>query len=344
MAVNVNIGVDIGGRNARMCIKGRGLVMDQPSAWALRRSGEALGDEAFALLGREPRGLQVVFPLAGGVIAYEAALAGWLRHLIQRAASVGLAHRPRLLIARPPSMAPTQMKQLVAMALDAGALTCALVRSDMCAALGAGLGIAAPRGNMVIDVGASSVTAALIVLNTVVASDSLPLGMAGVDEAIVRMLSSRYALHVGLRTAEAVKVSLASAARGAELVEQVAGLDGESGFPRTVQVAIADVVQVVEPLLEPIAQMAERMMRLAGHEMMIDLMDGGIALTGGGAQIYGLDRLIAERTGVSCRVADAPALATARGLSIILDNPDEYDRLGEAYQTILEKRLPGARR
>ncbi len=343
--VNVNIAFDLGSWNTRMCVKERGLVMNQSSAWAAR-AGQmtALGDEAFEFYGRAPEGLDVAFAVKGGAIAREDALTSYLSYLFEKAIASGFVHRPRVLIARAPSLPMGQMKRLVALALDSGANACTLVRLDLAAALGAGIDIALPKGQMVIDVGAHSVNGALIVMNTVAFSDYLPFGMAMIDDQIVRMMATRYGCHIGPRTAEGLKISLATAIAGADLKETVTGLDGASGFPRAIEVEVARIVESIEPLIEQVALMADRMLRAAGHELTSDLMDCGIVLTGGGAQVYGLSQKITEYTGIPCRVAELPQLAVARGLSVMLEKSDEFDRLGEAHQTILEKRLPGVRR
>lgn len=343
--MNFGIGVDIGGSFVRACVKDRGVVMNESSAWAVR--GEemvACGDEAYALIGRAPRPLEVLFPVKGGAIADERAMAGWLKYLIDETHQTRGMGRARLVIARSPAMGKAQMKQLVAMALDAGAAACALVRSDVLSALGAGRRVDAARGSFVVDVGAHSVDAALIVMNRVVASESLPYGVASIDQAVQRMLISKYRLSVGPRTAEAVKRSLAATAKNADVREQVAGLDLVSGFPRTVDVASGDINEAMEPLLAQIAMLCERVMLSLDHEYAEELLSDGIVLTGGGASAHGIAQMVSEATGVPCLVADDPALAVARGLMKIIENPDPYERLCEAHQSILERRLPVVRR
>lgn len=343
--MNFHIGIDVGGFGVRVYARDRGVVMDESSAWAVRGGRRvALGDKAYELLGRTPHNTQVVYPIKGGAIAREDALHDWLTHVIGGSAEAGRTLRPRVIIARAPAMEQTQMKRLTDMALDAGASTCMLMRSDVCAALGAGLDVSKPRAHMMIDVGAGSVDAMMIAMNTVVRSESLPYGVSGVDEEIARMIAARHGLHIGPRTAEAVKVSLAQAVDHAGLSEQVTGLDGASGFPRTIEVEAGHIGEAIRPLLTQIAQLAERMILSAEHDVFEELLDDGIVLTGGGAQVYGLDKLIAERTQVKCRVVDNPGLAVARGLGVMMESAEVYERLTEEKHTIFERRLPGVRR
>ncbi|MEG2386948.1 MAG: rod shape-determining protein [Clostridia bacterium] len=341
--MNPNIGIDLGSRNARMAVKGRALVLDQSSALALR-AGKVLsqGDEALDLWGRAACGIDVVFPLCGGMIAREDALASWLKFLIKQATGSGMVRAPRLLLARAPGMAPGQARRFVATAMDAGAGGCAMMRADLLAALGAGQSICAPRARLVADVGAGQMSATLIAQNQVLACETLPFGMQCADDAIGRMLRCQYDLVVGPRTAENVKVSLATAAQSALPITEVAmGLDAKSGFPHSAQVKTCDVADCIRPLLSQLSQLIRAVLDQAQVDLLTDLMEDGLTLTGGGAQIFGLDALISEATGLTCHVADAPALCVARGLDAVLNDPDAYEGLMEAQQTLLEKRLPG---
>ena len=332
--MNWNIGIDLGAHGARMAMKGRALVLRQASACALRGGKVlALGDEARRMEGRAPQAVEIVYPMKNGAIASESALRAWLGYVMERC---GLPARGvRLLIARPPEMALSQMRALSALALEMGAAACALVRSDLAAALGAGIGLADKKARLIVQLGGGSISATLEAGLRVAACETLPYGIDRADEAVRRMLRARHGLAVGPVTAECVKSSLA----GAALTEQVVGLDLESGFPRQAQVDVAAVAECVAPLVAQVPELARRVLDAATPEMIEDLIDEGIVLTGGGAQVYGLDKQIAEATGLDCRIAEDPSACVARGLEVLLDAPDDYQYLLEGHQTLLEKRL-----
>ena len=336
--MNWTVGIDLGAWGARMSAKGRALVLRQSSACAL--AGEralALGDEARRMEGRAPKFVEVLYPMENGAIGSERALRAWLGYMVQHSS----ARSVRMLIARPPRMALSQMRRLSALALEAGASACGLVRSDLAAALGAGLTLEDKKGALVVQVGAGSVSATLMASMRTAALHTLPYGADQADQAIQRLLRDK-GLAVGRVTAEGVKVSLASVMAGASLEETATGLDVETGFPGQRTVAAAEVAQCLAPIVSPIPQLVCRVLDQATPELLEDLMDRGILLTGGGSQIYGLDRQIAEATGLPCHVAEDPAGCVARGLEKLLDASDDFLFLVEAHQTLLEKRLAGS--
>lgn len=338
--MNWNIGIDLGAHGARMAMKGRALVLRQSSACALRGGKVlAMGDEAHRMEGRAPRTVEILYPMKNGAIGSERALRAWLEYVVDHC---GLPARGvRLLIARPPEMAPSQMRRLSALALELGVAACALLRSDLAAVLGAGAGLEDKKGHLVVQLGGGSISATLEAGLRVAACETLPYGIDRADEAVRRMLRARHGLVVGPVTAECVKSSLAGAMAGASLTEPVVGLDLESGFPRQVQVDVAAVAECVAPLTAQVPELAQRVLDAATPELMEDLIEEGIVLTGGGAQIYGLDKQVTEATGLSCRVAEDPAACVARGLEVLLDAPDDCQFLLDSHQTLLEKRLAG---
>ena len=342
--MNANVAMDMGSANVRVSAKGRGMILQQSAAHAMRATTVLRGDEAYELVGRETNGMEISFPIRADSIADEAAYVDWIRYLMDTAQASGVVSKLRLLIARPASMQKSQIRRMAALTMEAGANACAFVRADICAALGAGVPIGKPGAQLVIDVGASMVSGVLISMNRVIAEEYIPFGMAQMDSAIQRMLRAKYFLSVGTLTAEAVKISLATAASGTQMSEQVAGINGESGFPKTVNVEVSDVEACIAPLIAQIAQLAESMVRDIGPELLVDLMGVGIVLTGGGASVYGLDKMIAQATGLPCKVANEAQLCVLKGLDKIMDDIDDYERLIEEHQTILEKRLSVLRR
>ena len=342
--MNANMALDMGSANVRISVTGRGMMLEQSTAFATRGSTVLRGDDAYALIGRTTNGMEITFPLRADAITDEAAFADWIRYLIETAQSSGVVNKPRLLIARPAGMQRSQIRRMAALTMEAGANACALIRSDICAALGASIPIDKPNAQLVVDVGAGMISSSVICRSHVIREDSIPFGMDRIDAAIVRMLLAKYYLRVGETTAESVKKSLATAASGADLTEQIVGIDGESGFPKTIMVDLSDIEACIAPLLSQVAEMAESLTRGLNPEMVVDLMGSGIVLTGGGAQIYGLDKIITQLTELPCRVADQPHLCVLNGLEKVMDNMGDYQTLIEEHQTILEKRLSVMRR
>lgn len=332
-----NIGLDIGGWGVRMAVRGRGVALRQSAAVAVRaRSGDfvALGDEALSYLGRAPRTLDVGFPMNAGQIAREELLRIWTEYLFSQSAVAGMVHRARVLIARDGMLSPSQKKRLAALAMESGASACALVDADMACALGAGLPVDQPRASLMVDVGATRVSAALIALGRVVRRETLPYGMARADEAIVRALRAQ-GFCIGLRSAEELKLTLAAALGENKISAPVRGLDAQTGFPCVREIDAAVVSEAVSPIAQAVVQLVERTVEGAPEELAADLTLSGLVLTGGGAQLFGLDKRIAAATGLECRVAEDPAACAVRGLEAMLEEGERYAALTEAHTSLL---------
>lgn len=334
-----NIALDIGASGVRMAVRGRGASFVE-SAAVVTRGGESkpfkIGDEALPFYGRATGGYRVGFPMDGGQVADEGLLRAWFSHLVREVGSVGIGHRQRVLIARPAAAGNYTVKALVACCMEAGASGCSLIRSDLMAAVGAGRDPMKPEGMLVGELGAGSMTATLFSMGRVVESRSLPWGMRRADEAIMALLRNEYALEVGPRTAEELKLSVLSALGGAKLSASVRGLDLSASLPRARDVDTTKLHQAIQPVVDGFCQLVQSVVLRAPAELAADLADSPIALTGGGASLFGLEKLVAERTGLSVMIPQDPAGCVIRGLAAALEAPARYEPAAEAGATILK--------
>lgn len=339
-----NIGIDIGASTVRMAVRGRGIVFRQSSAIAMHGDDVkplAIGNEALLYIGRAPSSVTVARPMNGGLVIRDDLMTRWLSYLLETATAAGLVSRPRVLLVVDPEVQSAATLQMATMAVDAGASTCAAIRSDLMAALGAGLDIRKPEASLVLDVGASRISVSLITHGRVAYSETLPFGMQRVNEAILRILRVKHGLMVGAQVAEEVKLQLCSAIAGrGELSMNVTGMKPLTGFPAMAAITASEVAGVAAVLVESIGDLAASVIDHAPVELAADLNDSGIALTGGGAQLFGLDKLVAEKTGLACHVMEDPANCAIRGLSLAMDKPEAFSGMIDASMRRLERKLP----
>lgn len=325
-----NLALDIGGSGVRMAARGRGVIFRQSAACCVRKKGGelvCLGDEALSFLGRVGSHLEVGFPMRSGVVAREDLLRIWLKHLLSQALGGGLAHRARVLVAVAGDLPPAQERRLNALLMEAGAAACACVRADLAAALGAGLKADEPPASLVLDVGATQMYASLLSLGRVVRRESLPYGLDRADEAIARALRAQEALAVGPRTAQELKHTLATALGAAHISQDARGLDLATGFAGARQVPAELVAQAVKPIAQAAVELAQRVVESAPVELAADLNDSGICLTGGGARLFGLDKQVAEATGLTCILPEDPAACTILGLAKMIEDGARFASL-----------------
>jgi rod shape-determining protein MreB len=334
-----NVALDIGASAVRMAVRGHGDILNESAAVATR-AGEAkpflLGDEALPLLGRATGGVRVDFPMDAGQVADEAALGAWMAYLLRRAGQAGRVMRPRVLIARSPGALGYTMRALAALAMDAGAAVCSLIRSDLMAAVGAGCDPMRPEGTLVGELGAGFMAVTLFSMGRVVESRSLPWGMRRADGIIATLLRNEYALETGARTAEELKLSLLTAMGGARLSVDVRGLDLNLSLPRTRSVAAETLHAAVRPVIDDFSTLVRAVVRSAPVELAADLTERPLALTGGGAALFGLDKLIAEATGLGVTIPGDPAGCVARGLAAALESPERFEAAAESVAALMK--------
>jgi rod shape-determining protein MreB and related proteins len=323
------VAIDLGTGNTLIYVKGEGVILNEPSVVAVERATgriAAVGHEAKSMLGRTPDSIRTVRPLRDGVIADVDVTEAMMRHFLTTALKDKLFRvRPRMVIGVPSGMTELERRAVRTSATAAGAREVYMLPEPVAAAIGVGLPIDTPRGSMVIDIGGGTTEIAVIALNGIVADTSIRVGGDEIDEAIMAFVRSRYGLLIGEPTAEAIKIRIGSAMEtDGDSCMDVKGRDMVSGVPKTVEVCASDVR---ECMLEPIRQIVtavKRALEMTPPELSADIMDSGIVMTGGGALIRGLDKLIERETGLTIHVDSDPLTCVARGAAAVLDDFEKY--------------------
>jgi rod shape-determining protein MreB len=331
------VGIDLGTANILVYRRGRGIVLDEPTVVAIssnHRRVLAVGNEAREMLGRTPGNIQAIRPLKDGVIADYTVTLKMLEYLLDKVCGKRRFFHPVVLICVPSGVTNVERRAVVQAAKEAGAGTAMTIEEPMAAAIGAGLPIASPGGNMVVDIGGGTTDIAVISLGGIVLSQSLRVGGNKMDEAIIRHIRNTYNLMVGEPTAEEVKIKIGSAFPiTPELRMEIRGRDLVAGLPKTVEVT-SDEIR--EALTEPVRQIAEKLCAVLEEtppELGSDIIERGITLTGGGALLRGLDRLLESVTDIPVRVAENALLCVAIGTGRALEELDAI-RASGAVETI----------
>ena len=318
-----DIGIDLGTANVLVYVAGKGIIMREPSVVAMdvgSRKVRAVGEKAREMLGRTPVNIMAVRPMTDGVIADYTTTQRMLEHIFQKVCGVKRFFKPRVLLAVPSGVTSVEQRAVKQAALAAGAGEALTIEEPMAAAIGAGLPISAPGGNMVVDIGGGTTDIAVLSLDGIVLSRSLRIGGMKLDDVITRHIRNAYNLMIGDRTAEEIKVAIGSAvAMREEMTYEVRGRDLLSGLPQTVLVSSEEIR---ECMIEPISQIVTRVMHVLEKtppELASDIIERGIVLTGGTALLRGLDILISETTNVPTRVADDPLSCVALGTGKALE-------------------------
>jgi rod shape-determining protein MreB len=311
-----DMAVDLGTANTLVYVRGRGIVLSEPSVVAIdTRTGEvhAVGVEAKRMLGRTPGSIQAIRPLKDGVIADFDVTEQMLRHFIQKVHQHRFAH-PRVVVCVPSGVTGVERRAVEEATLSAGARQAYLIEEPMAAAIGAGLPIAEPAGNMIVDVGGGTSEVAVISLGGIVCSQSLRVGGDEMDEAIVNHVKKEYKLLVGQQTAEEIKLEIGSAwPMNEELQAEVRGRDMLTGLPKTVVISSEEVRHALEDPMGQIIDAIRQTLDKTPPELAADIMDRGVMLAGGGALLTGLDERLRQETQMPVHVADSPLTCVAVG-------------------------------
>ncbi len=329
--VSRDIGIDLGTANTLVHVRGRGIVITEPSVVAKdTRTGAvlAVGAEAKRMVGRTPAGISAIRPLKDGVISDFDITEYMLKHFIRQVHDrVGILPRPRVIIGIPSGVTEVEKRAVQEAALNAGARWARLVEEPMAAAIGAGLPVNEPSGSMIVDIGGGTTEVAVTSLGGIVLSRSLRIGGDEMDQDIVAYARREFNLLMGERTAEDVKIGVGSAY---PLDEEVStffrGRDLLTGLPRSVEVTSAQVREALEPSVQQIVDAVKNTIEETPPELIADVMDQGIYLAGGGALLRGLDTRIVEATAMTVRIAEDPLTCVVRGTGIILDALPDYAR------------------
>ncbi len=324
-----DLAIDLGTANTLVFAKGRGIVSSEPSVVAVQADSRgidrvrAVGKEAKAMLGRTPGSIRAVRPLKDGVIADFEIAEAMLRFFIQRAHNRSTLLRPRIVISVPSGITEVEKRAVRESALSASAREVYLLDEPMAAAIGAGLPITEPSGNMIIDIGGGTTEVAVISLSGIVYANSARVGGDKMDEAILSHVKRKYNLLIGERTAEKIKIEIGTAYPVDENRTMVAkGRDLVAGVPKTVEINTEDVREALSEPVNSIVEAAKSALERTPPELAADIADKGIVLTGGGALLSNLDALLREETGLPIMLAEDPFTAVVMGCGRCLDDID----------------------
>lgn len=318
-----NIGIDLGTSNVRIFVKGKGIVLTEPSVVAVsKNTGDilAIGEEANAMLGRAPGNIAVVRPLRDGVISSYHDTERMLRYFLRKVIGRRLFTKPNVVICVPSGVTDVERRALIEVAEEAGAKRASLIEEPIAAAIGAGLDISAPYGNMIIDIGGGTTDVAVISLGGMVIHESLKIAGDKLDDAVVRFMKKKHNLLIGEKTAEEIKMNIGSAFPREEPVHmEVTGRNLISGLPKSMVLSSNDTIEAFE---EPLAAMLEtihNVLERTPPELSSDINENGLCMTGGGSLMYGLDKLISMKTSLPCYVAEDAMSCVAIGTGRAVD-------------------------
>lgn len=326
-----DVGIDLGTANTLVYVRGRGIVVNEPSIVAVDRQTQqilAIGNEAKEMLGRTPENVITIRPLRDGVIADFEKTEVMLRAFIRKVQNKRIFGRPRIVICVPSGITEVEKRAVRDSAESAGAREVFLIAEPMAAAIGIGLPVEMPVGNMVIDVGGGTSEIAVIALSGIVTSTSIRVGGDEMDRAIVQFLKKNYNLLIGERTAEQIKIEIASAVEiDPPLETRVKGRDLVGGIPKTI---ILSSTEVREALSEPISQIIDAVrinLERTPPELAADILDRGIILSGGGSLLRGLDQRLRDETNLPINVVEDPLTCVVRGTGKVLENLPDYMKM-----------------
>jgi rod shape-determining protein MreB and related proteins len=318
------IGIDLGTVNVQVYVTGRGIVMQEPSVVAISiRDNKivSVGQEAREMLGRTPESIEVARPMRDGVIADYVVTEAMLRYFIRKVIGRGQLFRPRVMISTPKGVTSVESRAVHDAAIQAGAKEAYLIPEPLAAAYGAGLPIGTPIGNMVIDIGGGTTEAAVVSMNDIVVWSSVRVGGIRTDEAIINYVRKKYNLIIGEQTAEEVKMQIGSAlALDDELSMEVRGRDQVAGLPKTILLTSGEVTEAIAEPMAAIVGVVRATLEKTPPELAADIIDRGMALTGGGSLLRNMDRMLTRESGVPCFVAENPLACVALGAGRALEN------------------------
>lgn len=312
-----DIGIDLGTASILVYVRGKGVVLKEPSVVAFDKDTnkiKAIGEEARMLLGRTPGNIVAIRPLRKGVISDYIVTEQMLKYFIQKAVGRMSFRKPRISVCVPSSITEVERKAVEDATYQAGARDVALIEESLAAAIGAGIDISRPCGNMIVDIGAGTSDVAVISLDGIVVNASLKIAGDDFDEAIVRYVKKKYNLLIGERTAEDIKITIGTAIeRPDQKVMEVRGRDLVTGLPKTVRITSEETRDALKDTTSQIVEAVQNVLERTPPELASDIVDRGIVLTGGGALLNGLEDLIESKIGINTVTAEDPMTAVAIG-------------------------------
>lgn len=324
------IGIDLGTANTLVFIPKRGVVLNEPTVVAVSIPENrilAVGNEAKKMLGRTPDNIVASRPMKDGVIADYRVTQALIRYFINKASGRMKLFRPEVMISIPAGVTSTERRAVIDATMNAGAKAAYVVKEPVLAAIGAEIPINVPSGNMIIDIGGGTTEVAVISLGGIVSWSSVRVGGDKIDQAIASFIKEKHSLAIGETTAEEIKINLGSAIRLKKEEEmEIRGRDLIAGLPKTIVITSSEVTEAIGDELREIIQVIKTVLRNTPPELSADVMNKGMVLSGGGALLRNIDRLITKITGVACYMADEPLLCVAKGTGIALENLEVYKK------------------
>ncbi|MFR4318521.1 MAG: rod shape-determining protein [Eubacterium sp.] len=327
---STDIGIDLGTASILVFIKGKGVVLKEPSVVAMDRDTDkikAVGEEARLMIGRTPGNIVAVRPLKQGVISDYSVTEQMIRYFIQKSVGKRSYKKPRICVCIPSGATEVETKAVQDAAFQAGAREVFVVEEPLAAAIGAGIEIKKPCGNMIVDIGGGTTDIAVISLGGTVVSDSVKVAGDDFDEAIVRYMRKKHNLLIGERTAEEIKIGIGTCFNKSENQKmEVRGRNLVTGLPKTIEVTSEETEEALRDVTSSIVEAVHRVLEQTPPELAADIAVRGIELTGGGCLLHGLDELIESKTGINTMTAEDPMTAVAIGTGRYLEYIDEEQR------------------
>ena len=321
-----DIGIDLGTANVLIHVKGKGIVLNEPSVVAIDKQTNkvlAVGEEAWKMVGRTPGNIVAIRPMKDGVIADFEVTEAMLSHFINKLDVKGFLSKPRILVCCPTNITSVEQKAIREAAEKDGGKKFYLEEEPKVAAVGAGMDIFQPSGNMVIDIGGGTTDVAVLSMGDIVTSESIGVAGDAFDIEIIQYIKRQHKLLIGERTAEVIKVEVSTVFPGSRNEEiDIRGRDMVSGLPRTITVNSAEIESALQESASLIVHAAKNVLEKTPPELSADIIDRGVFLTGGGALLHGIDQLLAEELKVPVFISESPLDCVARGTGLLLENID----------------------
>jgi len=324
MAFSSEVGIDLGTANVLIYIKGKGIVLNEPSVVAINKDTNeilAVGEEARQMLGRTPGNIVAVRPLRDGVISDYDITERMLKHFIRKTCGAGRFFKPKIMVCVPSGVTEVEKRAVREATMQAGGKDVFLMEEPVAAAIGAGLDISRPDGTMVIDIGGGTTDIAVMSMGGIVASASVKIAGDKFDDAIIKYMRKEHKLYIGERTAEDIKLNIGTAfPREMNISMECRGRDLVTGLPKVVEVSSKEIMAALDEPISIICEAIHRVLEMTPPELAADISNTGIVITGGGALLYGIDKRFEQRTGITSIIAENPMNCVAIGTGKALDS------------------------
>ncbi len=331
-----DLGIDLGTTSLVISIPGKGVVLNEPSYIAYDIDTEKMlyaGRRAYHLEGREPNGVHVTQPLRDGVISSYNLTEQMLRHFLQRSIRKSI-FKPRVVAGIPSITTDVEKRTLISVLISAGARSVCLIEEPLAAAFGCGIDPLQPTGVFVIDIGGGTTNMAVVSQGSMTQTETVKIAGTDFDEAILKHIRNQRGVQIGIRTAEEIKKTVGSAyPRENEVTTTAKGRDVLTGLPKTIDVTSTEIYECLKPLLDELSEAAVTMFERTGAQLVADITDSGVLLTGGSAELYGMDKMFSEAMGVDAMVAPQPNLCVSKGATVALNRMNVLDNYGYRFKT-----------